>query len=438
MPEKGWLNDPNGLCQFKGIYHIYYQYDPFDVNGKRKYWGHYTTKDFLSYKQEEIFLKPDTQLDIDGAYSGSAFVEEDMLHFFYTGNIKLKDKEYDYINSGRISNTIYISSNDGYNHNQKHLLMQNKDYPNDMTNHVRDPQVIKINGFYYMVLGARDKNNTGCVLLYKSLDLKNWKYINRISLDKPFGYMWECPNLFEIQNQFCLVCCPQGINKNEKIGNKDIVISMFIDDNYKIKKFYYLDRGFDFYAPQIFKDEKGRLILIAWLGSPENSYKNPTTAFGWQHALTMPRELTLKNGVLTQKPLFEFKNLRELCVRDILKNLNDYNIDTKYYELIISFDYDRDFHLYLSEEIIISYQNNIFIFDIEKCGCGRSKRYIKLKYLKCLRIFVDTSSLEIFFNDGEETFSTRIYPKKENKIKYQGQTQKAVFELYYLKPFKYI
>ena len=45
MPEKGWLNDPNGLCQFKGIYHIYYQYDPFDINGDLKLWAHVTTKD---------------------------------------------------------------------------------------------------------------------------------------------------------------------------------------------------------------------------------------------------------------------------------------------------------------------------------------------------------------------------------------------------------
>ena len=47
MPPTGWLNDPNGLCQFKGIYHVFFQYSPFDANGGEKFWGHYTSKDMI-------------------------------------------------------------------------------------------------------------------------------------------------------------------------------------------------------------------------------------------------------------------------------------------------------------------------------------------------------------------------------------------------------
>ena len=50
MPKTGWLNDPNGLCQFNGTYHIYYQYTPFEPTGELKTWGHYTTKDFIHYE----------------------------------------------------------------------------------------------------------------------------------------------------------------------------------------------------------------------------------------------------------------------------------------------------------------------------------------------------------------------------------------------------
>ena len=54
MPKTGWLNDPNGLCQFNGTYHIYYQYTPFEPTGELKTWGHYTTKDFIHYEDHGL------------------------------------------------------------------------------------------------------------------------------------------------------------------------------------------------------------------------------------------------------------------------------------------------------------------------------------------------------------------------------------------------
>ena len=56
MPETGWLNDPNGLCQVNGVYHIYYQYTPFEPTGELKLWGHCTTRDFVHYQQCEPCL----------------------------------------------------------------------------------------------------------------------------------------------------------------------------------------------------------------------------------------------------------------------------------------------------------------------------------------------------------------------------------------------
>ncbi len=55
----GWLNDPNGLCQFKGTYHLYFQYSPENCMGGQKYWGHYSTKDFVTFKNEPVALYPD-------------------------------------------------------------------------------------------------------------------------------------------------------------------------------------------------------------------------------------------------------------------------------------------------------------------------------------------------------------------------------------------
>ena len=179
MPETGWMNDPNGLCQFKGEYHIYYQYTPFEPTGELKLWGHYKTKDLVTYEQCQPVLFPDSDEDAHGVYSGSAFCENGKINFFYTGNVKLFDRpDYDYINSGRVSNTMYVTSEDGMHFSPKKCLMTNSDYPADISAHVRDPKIIKREDGYYMVLGARDKESKGLVLVYRSDDLTNWKYLD--------------------------------------------------------------------------------------------------------------------------------------------------------------------------------------------------------------------------------------------------------------------
>ena len=205
MPETGWLNDPNGLCPFKGEYHIYYQYTPFEPTGELKLWGHYRTRDFVHFDSCEPVLFPDSDEDAHGVYSGSAFSEGDTIHYFYTGNVKLFDRpDYDYIMAGRLSNTLHVTSRDGFHFSPKQLLMSNKDYPSDISAHVRDPKVIRREDGCYMVLGARDEDSRGLVLVYHG----------RIVTKEAFGYMWECPDLFLLDGKLCLICCPQGVEKS--------------------------------------------------------------------------------------------------------------------------------------------------------------------------------------------------------------------------------
>lgn len=180
MPPTGWMNDPNGLCQFHGVNHIYFQYTPFLAGWGTKLWGHYTTKDWVHYTEEEPFLFPDTKWDRDGVYSGSACVKEDGIHYFYTGNVKLQDKEYDYIMNGREQNTMHLFSPDGKNITVKELVMTNEDYPSNMSKHVRDPKIYEKDGYYYMIQGGRDDENRGCVLLFQLDNLKDWKWYDTV------------------------------------------------------------------------------------------------------------------------------------------------------------------------------------------------------------------------------------------------------------------
>lgn len=440
MPPIGWLNDPNGLCQFHGIYHIYYQYDPFDINGELKLWGHYTTKDFIHFENQEPFLYPDTDIDTHGAYSGSAFIKNDTIHYFYTGNIKLfSDPTYDYIHSGRVANTIHFTSKDGFDRTKKELILGMEDYPDGFTQHIRDPKIIEENSVYYMVLGARDNQDTGCILIYRSLDLENWQYAYSISTKTPLGYMWECPDLFEVNGQKILICCPQGVETQGcDYANVHSCTWMRIDgsmeDGIHVEDIHMFDRGFDFYAPQSFQDEQGRRILIGWLGIPDADYTNPTTQTGWQHALTLPRELVFENGILHQRPIQELVDLRDAHVHANADNINTLQFDASTYELCMQLDNCKQLSLDLNPEIHITYKDKIFTVDITDCGYGRTTRSAVCESLEDIHIYSDTTSLEIFVNDGIEAFTTRIYPQQKRCICLQSIEGNAEIDIFTLKP----
>lgn len=436
IPPSGWLNDPNGLCEFKGINHIYYQYTPFSAEWGMKLWGHYTTEDWITYKEEEPFLFPDIAEDKDGVYSGSAFTKDNNIYFFYTGNVKYLDKDYDYIKAGREQNTILITSEDGYTHTSKKILLKNKDYP-DMSCHVRDPQIIEKNSCYYMSLGARDIEDKGCIIIYKSLDLINWEYFLKIETEEKFGYMWECPNLIEISGRLFLICCPQGVPQNGidfanvyQCGYFPLDIN-FETKEYHIGKFVELDRGFDIYAPQVFTDEENRKILLGWMGIPDAEYTNePTIKYSWQHALTLPRELKAIGDKIYQSPLKELTKLRIKENRDILCNSKNVEINFKFKEC-------KDLKIQLRDSIEITYENNILTLNLEKCGYGRKERKVYLKNLDNLQIFLDNSSIEIFVNDGAEVFTARCYCEKLNSnLVFSGNYIIDDFVWYELKKFE--
>ena len=197
MPPTGWLNDPNGLCWYKGRYHVFFQYSPFESNGGLKFWGHYSSEDMISWRYEGVPLLPDSIYDCHGVYSGSAIAEKDKLHLFYTGNIKM-DGDYDYINNGRQSSTLHVESEDGVHFGTKEVAVSWEDYPKNYTCHIRDPKVWKDGEEYRMILGGRQKSDQGAVLFYKSEDLKNWKFDHELTTENAFGYMWECPDYFTL------------------------------------------------------------------------------------------------------------------------------------------------------------------------------------------------------------------------------------------------
>lgn len=442
MPPIGWLNDPNGLHEKDGEYRIYYQYDPFDAKGDVKLWGLFTTRDFIHYKDCGPVLFPDCKYDEHGVYSGSAFVKDDEIHYFYTGNIKCFDRsDYDYINAGRVSNTLTVTSKNGKAMSEKKLLLTNKDYPSDMSCHVRDPKVFEYDEKYYMVLGARDKNSKGLALLYTSDDLENWEFKNKITTETSFGYMWECPDMFEINGEWYLTTCPQGV-KQDGLNYANVhqacwmkVDADFKNNHFSVKEIHQIDRGTDFYAQQSFEDENGRRIMIGWLGIPDADYTNPTMENGWQHALTIPRELSVRDGKLIQEPIEELKQLRSedkaVCTFNYGQALIMQN---SIYEAEVNFKRCHEMTMTLREGVTLSYKDHILTLNLGVYGSGRTTRKVKLEKLEYLQIFADTTSLEIFVNHGEEVFTTRVY-NRNGRILINGEC-KGVMSVYPLRSFE--
>ena len=217
QPTVGWLNDPNGLCRIGDTYHVFYQYGPFDATGGVKHWGHVTSRDLMHWERQPVMLYPDEPFDCHGVYSGSAIVEDGTMYLYYTGNVK-HPGDYDYIKQGRGHNVCLATSRDGIHLDSKQCLLYNKDYPTGLTCHVRDPKVFACDGRYYMVLGARTVEDRGEVLVWESADKLHWTCINTLTTPEPFGFMWECPDLFELDGRWFLAVSPQGIECQNVYG----------------------------------------------------------------------------------------------------------------------------------------------------------------------------------------------------------------------------
>ena len=412
-PPDGWLNDPNGLSFYKGEYHVYFQYSPVAADGHTpRGWGHYHGADLMHMAYDKAVMMPDIPEDSHGVYSGSAIENDGVLHIFYTGNVKMEG-DYDYVTAGRGANVIHVTTADGSEYSAKQVLLRNSDYPVFCSCHVRDPKVWKEGEVWKMVLGARTLDDEGCVLVYESADLINWKYAGKVYREG-YGYMWECPDYFELGGKGFLSTCPQGLPHYEtKWQNLNqsgyFPVEGRLEDS-RLGEFAEWDMGFDFYAPQTFLDPQGRRILIGWLGMDNRVYGNATTELGWQHCLTIPREVTLgENGRLRQYPIAEFEALRKGERRHADGCTAKYALP-----LEICGEPTADFSITLDGKLELRFDKAKQLFTMkfsdEKYGCGRGTRNAVIESVNSIRLIADMSSIEVYLNGGETVMSTRFYP----------------------------
>ncbi|MGL4988204.1 MAG: glycoside hydrolase family 32 protein [Cetobacterium sp.] len=420
-PPYGLLNDPNGLIYWNNEYHLFYQWNPNSCEHKTKHWAHLKSKDLMVWESLPIALAPTDEFDKNGCYSGSALEKDGILHLFYTGNVK---------NDGiRESYQCLATSKDGINFQKHGPVIHDKDIPEEYTRHFRDPKVFKKDGVYKMVIGAQRVDLTGTIVVFSSEDLISWNFEKEV-LNGEFGFMVECPDFIETETSSALLLSPQGIEPSGDLYRNRYQSGYILRELEEIQKnnFIELDRGFEFYAPQTFKDEFDKNVMIGWMGMPEELEHPTVEEENWIHSLTLPRTLEIKNGKLFQHPHPNLQKLRKEAIR--LENLefnescdlSEFEIFGETYELIIDLkgmnsDFSCDLRKGEFEKTTFSYcsKEKKATLNRDNSGAGyKGTRSCSLETLDKIHIFMDKSSVEIFLNDGEEVFTANIYPNKES------------------------
>jgi len=313
-PPAGWLNDPNGLIEHEGTYHVFYQYNPGGPMHGTVHWGHATSEDLLHWTDQPVALAPDPDgPDRDGCWSGCAVVADDGTPtLLYTGGV------------GRTQLTCLATTTDPAlrdwtKHPENPIIEATPSDPpllgtENWEAEFRDHCVWQTGGTWYQLIGSGVEAPTagGAALLYRSQDLRNWEYVGPLLVGDwdGAGHMWECPELLDFGEKQLL----HVSNYSEVqyyLGEADIGGSSpsFARDEMGV-----LDYG-DFYAPQSM-DLGARYLTWGWL--VEARSVEAQWEAGWSGMLSLPRELDVgADGRLRQRPAPELAGLREAETDDL-------------------------------------------------------------------------------------------------------------------------
>lgn len=292
-PKTGWMNDPNGLVYFNGMYHAFFQHYPHAPHWGPMHWGHAVSKNLIDWEELPIALYPDKEYEHQegggGCFSGSAIVRDGVLYLIYTSVSKA------------LGQTQSVAmSNDGVHFEKYENNPVIRNFPADGSADFRDPKVTEIDGIYYMVVGS-GKDGVAKILLYRSDNLLEWAYVGVLFEGAEYGNVAECPDFFPFGDKYVLMF------SNLATLGTEFLYGDFDGQRFTPISCHRIEHGPCFYAPQSFLDPNGRRIVIGWLYSWKKACDEGADYAG---ALTIPRELTISaDGKLRLFPVSEAKHL---------------------------------------------------------------------------------------------------------------------------------
>jgi fructan beta-fructosidase len=451
-PSINWCNDPNGLVYNNGIYHLFYQHNPFGNTWGHMTWAHATSKDLIHWKHLPIAIPEENGTMI---FSGTCVVDKNNTSGFgKNGKIPMVAIYTGHIENVNQSQNLAYSLDDGVTWtkyaNNPVLDLGKKDF--------RDPKVFWQENKKYWVMAVMLPVEHK-VQFYSSANLKEWKYLSDFGPVGDTSGVWECPDLTQVPvdgnstKKKWLLQMSQNASMQYFVGEFDGI--KFTNEN-NTNEIFRPDYGPDYYAAISYNQLPTNKLptAIGWANNWNYANDIPTTP--WKSAMALPRTLSVKkidgNWILFQKALASINILRQKLVA--LPNENLDNIK-KLLPII-----NNQFELQLSitpsnKETIsgvrIAVGNNTYFeigYDNEKQSLyiDRSKsgndsfnvnykkmnfyeKRVNLKNNKIdLHIYFDNSIAEIFVNEGEAVFTAQLFPKKDDdKIELFSNKGKALF-----------
>jgi beta-fructofuranosidase len=309
LPEKNWLNDPNGLIYWKGQYHLFYQYNPHGPFHGTIHWGHAVSDDLIHWRHLPIALTPTPNgPDHAGCWSGCAIDHAGTPTLIYTGVYPQ-------------TVCLATSEDDDLLTWQKHpgnpvIAAPPIELAAQTGPDFRDPFVWQdSDGWWYLVIGSKLQGVGGQILLYRSTDLIQWEYLHPllqgdINCTEPVwtGANWECPNFFALGDKHVLVISVQA-------SSSESLYPIYFVGDYQQQRLEVLTQaklvhGDCFYAPQIMRAPDGRKLMWGWLR--EQRPDNLAQAAGWSGVMSIPIEVSLRSDDrLKLAPVAELKSLRD-------------------------------------------------------------------------------------------------------------------------------
>jgi beta-fructofuranosidase len=293
-PPSGWMNDPNGLVFHDGALHAFYQYEPDRPRWGRMCWGHARSRDLLTWEHLPIALRPgDSSADESGCWSGSTVIDDEgRPTILYTGVAE----------SGglRRASICLATSADG-------LLTWTKaagpviDRPprGIRPDRFRDPFVWRDADGWAMLVGAGTIGGRGAALLYRSLDLRRWRYAGpflttdaaiaadpSLVIDDIDAPCWECPQLVRLETHDLLIVSVVDRSRRVRPAHVIAFTGRIHDGRFIVQRTERLGLGPDFYAPATVTAPDGRTFLLGWIPEDPPSRRSSRT---WAGSMTLPR-----------------------------------------------------------------------------------------------------------------------------------------------------
>jgi len=452
-PDSMWMNDPNGLVCYKGVYHLFYQYYPHATVWGPMHWGHATSLDLVHWKHLPIALYPDS---LGYIFSGSAVVDQNNTSGLGTKNNPPLVAIYAYDNP--------VLEKSGSNKFQYIGMAYSLDNGKTWTKYAKNPIVPNpgIRDFrdskvmwdahthqWIMTIAAGDE-----VQFYASSNLLHWTFQSDFGKSiGAHGGVWECPDLFPMkvsgtnQTKWVLLVSinPGGPNGGSAtqyfVGNFNG--HQFAPDDMKTR---WIDYGKDDYAGVIWSDipvKDGRRIFLGWMSNWQYGTQVPTVK--WRSAMTFPRTLLLVkdngNYVLESRPIREITKLHAEAVSikgQQVKGIKNISGSIPFalspMEMNVTFSVgiktENTFGIQLSndmnEKLIVGYdvakkqlfvdrtKSGIVSFSTNFPAIAKAPCILKNNQLK-IHILIDAASIEVFAQNGKTVLTDIFFPTKPYK-----------------------